>query len=526
MIKTDFLVLGAGIAGLSYALKTARFLPDKKVCVISKVDMEEGNTRYAQGGIAAVQNLVEDSFESHLQDTLVAGGGLCDKEIVEMVVREAPERIRDLLAWEVAFDSTDEGNFHLGREGGHSQHRILHSKDSTGRKIQEALIKQARSCANIELLDHYFALDFIIHQQKEEKQCCGAYVLDLASNKIERVYAAVSMLASGGAGQVYGHTTNPAVATGDGIAMAARAGANIAGMEFVQFHPTALYEPGHGQAFLITEALRGFGAELRNARGEAFMQLYDPRGSLAPRDVVARAITQEMHKTNAPHIYLDARQLDGKSLKEHFPMIYEKCLSIGINICTDLIPVVPAAHYFCGGVKTDQWGRTSIRKLYASGECASTGLHGANRLASNSLLEALVFSQRAFLHSSKAIESASSSTVVEERFLPGAMPASVLPLSIQQDRLALQMLMDRYAGIIRRRDELNILRSRLEELIARAHELTTSLPVSVPLWEHYNMLTVAMLVVKAAQERQESVGLHYLAPQLHHQEPVMDQAVL
>ncbi len=523
MVKTDFLVLGAGIAGLSYALKVARFYPDKKVIVISKADIQEGNTRYAQGGIAAVMDLVQDSFESHLADTLVAGGGLCERKVAEMVVREAPARIKDLLDWEVAFDST-EGGFHLGREGGHSHHRVLHSKDSTGRTIEEALVKEARHCPNILLLEHYFALDFILLAQEGENTCCGAYVVNLTSGKLERIFAGITLLASGGAGQVYAHTTNPAVATGDGLAMAARAGANISNMEFVQFHPTALYEAQNkGAVFLITEALRGFGAELRNKGGAAFMKDYDRRGSLAPRDVVARAITLEMHKTGESHVYLDARQLDSQSLKEHFPMIYEKCRSIGIDICADLIPVVPAAHYFCGGVKTDAWGRTSIRNLFASGECASTGLHGANRLASNSLLEALVFSHRASMLSFSALEGASFGPTRPTQFYEEEEFLLDLPPRFIGYRQEVQMLMDKHAGIIRNRLELKEVDKRLEERFREVEAAAGEQPVSIPLWELYNLLMVSRLVIKAALERREGVGLHYLSVEPLSPGPFLDQ---
>jgi L-aspartate oxidase len=394
-MQTDFLVIGSGIAGLTYALKTARQFPGKKVMVLTKTQSDETNTKYAQGGIAGVMDMDNDSFEKHIEDTLIAGDGLCNRPTVEIVVKEGVERIREIIQWGAQFDKAPDGDFKLGKEGGHSESRILHHKDVTGKEMERALLEAIRSCPNIELISHCFVLDlitqhhlgYLVTKSTPDIECYGVYVLNLQTSRIEKILSHITLLATGGNGQVYRTTTNPSIATGDGIAMVYRAKGRIENMEFIQFHPTALYEAGvRGYSFLITEAVRGDGGILRNHQGEAFMARYDERKDLAPRDIVARAIDQEMKINGTEHVYLDCRHIGKEKFLEHFPNIYEKCLSIGIDITKDMIPVAPAAHYSCGGIKTDEWGRTSIRHLYAAGECASTGLHGANRLASNSLL--------------------------------------------------------------------------------------------------------------------------------------------
>src|ERR1700712_1863166 len=412
MIQTDFLVVGSGIAGLTYALKVAQHYPDKKVTVITKTKTDETNTKYAQGGIAGVWDNEKDSFDKHIEDTLIAGDGLCNRQVVEIVVKEGVDRIRDLIGWGAQFDKDDDGDYSLGKEGGHSEYRILHHKDVTGKEMERALVDTVSKQRNIEIIKYCFVLDiltqhhlgYMVTKATPDITCYGVYALNLQNNHIEKILAGITLLATGGNGQIYRSTTNPSIATGDGVAMVYRAKGRIENMEFIQFHPTALYEAGiRGQSFLITEAVRGDGGILRNAKGEAFMERYDPRLDLAPRDIVARAIDSEMKRSGTEHVYLDCRHMDKEKFIHHFPNIYEKCLSMGIDVMQQMIPVAPAAHYSCGGIKTDEWGRTSIKNLYACGECASTGLHGANRLASNSLLEAMVFGHRCYLNSKEAI---------------------------------------------------------------------------------------------------------------------------
>lgn len=405
-MQTDFLVIGSGIAGLTYALKVANQYPDKKILVMTKAAADETNTKYAQGGVAVVNDLENDSFEKHIEDTLIAGDGLCNRNVVEIVVKEGPDRVRELIEWGARFDKEKDGDYKLGKEGGHSEFRIIHHKDITGWEMERALLEAVSQQKNIEFIKHCFVVDiitqhhlgYLITKSSPATECYGVYALNLETNRIEKIIAKITLLATGGNGQVYRTTTNPSIATGDGVAMVYRAKGRIENMEFIQFHPTALYEPGlRGQAFLITEAVRGDGGILRNKDGEAFMEQYDERKDLAPRDIVARAIDSEMKRTGTEHVWLDCRHFTKEKFTEHFPNIYEKCLSIGIDITQSMIPVAPAAHYSCGGIKTDEWGRTSIQNLYACGECSSTGLHGANRLASNSLLEAMVFAHRCFI---------------------------------------------------------------------------------------------------------------------------------
>jgi len=528
-MHTNFLVIGSGIAGLTYALKVAEQCPDKIVTILTKAQSDETNTKYAQGGIAGVMDTDHDSFEKHIEDTLNAGDGLCNREIVEIVVREGVERIREIISWGAQFDKEPDGDFKLGREGGHSEYRILHHKDVTGREMERALLAAIKKRPNIQLISHCFVLDlitqhhlgYLVTKSTPDIECYGVYVLNLNNNKIEKIIADTTLLATGGNGQVYRTTTNPAIATGDGVAMVYRAKGRIENMEFIQFHPTALYEAGvRGQSFLVTEAVRGDGGILRNHAGEAFMERYDPRKDLAPRDIVARAIDNEMKINGTEHVYLDCRHFSKEKFIEHFPNIYEKCLSIGINVSKDMIPVAPAAHYSCGGIKTDEWGRSSIRNLYAAGECASTGLHGANRLASNSLLEAMVFAHRAYVDSVSANEPRKIPLSGKQVDLPG--DGSGIPdwnasgttspremILITQSVKEMKLLMSDYVGIVRNNERLQRANRRLDLLHEETEALYERTVVSPQLCELRNMITVAYLVVKSAEFRKESRGLHF-----------------
>lgn len=510
--KVDFLVIGTGIAGLSYAIKVA---DHGKVCIVTKTKAEETATRYAQGGIAAVM-YTPDTYEKHITDTLVAGDELNDEKIVRITITESTERIKELIAWGAEFDRTSSGRYDLGKEGGHSENRVLHHKDNTGFEIQRALLQQVKSHPNIEILENTFTLDIItrhhfgeeVYRRHRDIECYGAYVLDIPSNQIQTILAKTTMLSSGGAGNVYATTTNPELATGDGIAMVYRAKGIIEKMEFIQFHPTALYNPKEKPSFLITEALRGFGAVLKNLNGEEFMQKYDSRLSLAPRDIVARAIDNELKLSGNDCVYLDCRHLNKNSLITGFPTIYAKCLSAGIDITRDMIPVVPAAHYTCGGIKVDEYSRSSISMLYASGECASTGLHGANRLASNSLLESVVFSHRASIDAISRINSITFRDDIPNWDTEG-MELNEEMILITQSLKDLQAIMSSYVGIVRSNLRLKRALDRLEILHRETEELYDESILTVKLCELRNMINVAYLIIRMAMQRKESRGLHY-----------------
>jgi L-aspartate oxidase len=510
--KPDFLIIGSGIAGLSYALKVA---PHGKVCMITKANEDESNTKYAQGGIAAVMHS-PDSYQKHIEDTLIAGGGICDEEVVRMVITESTERINELIEWGAKFDKTSDGEYDLAKEGGHSENRILHHKDNTGYEIERALLAAVHKHPNIEILDHHFAIDIltqhhlgiIVNSKTPDLECYGIYVLNLKNNTIEKILAKTILMATGGAGNVYATTTNPTIATGDGVAMVYRAKGRIEGMEFYQFHPTSLYNPGENPSFLISEAVRGFGAILKTVDGKEFMQKYDKRKSLAPRDIVARAIDNEMKIRGDDYVYLDCRHLDKKELLKHFPNIYEKCLSIGIDMMKDYIPVVPAAHYMCGGIKVDKKGRSNIKHLYAVGECSSTGLHGANRLASNSLLEAVVYAHHAAMDAIEEIKTASFNDAIPDWNAEGTNHPEEMVLLIQSLR-EVQVIMTNYVGIVRSDLRLQRAFDRLEILYKENEALFLKTTVSEKLCELRNLINVAYIIIKQARNRKESRGLHY-----------------
>ncbi|ASZ10571.1 L-aspartate oxidase [Chitinophaga pendula] len=516
MQQVDFLVIGSGIAGLTYALKIADTFPDKKITIITKTREDETNTKYAQGGVAVVNDLENDSFEKHIEDTLIAGDGLCNPQTVEIVITEGPQRVNEIIAWGANFDKNPDGDFSLGREGGHSEFRVIHHKDVTGKEIERALLEALHRKPNIELITHCFVVDlitqhhlgFLVTKATPDIECYGVYVLNLKTNKIETILGRITLLATGGNGQVYRSTTNPAIATGDGIAMVYRAKGRIENMEFIQFHPTALYQPGVSNSFLITEAVRGDGAILRNIQGEDFMHKYDARLSLAPRDIVARAIDSEMKLAGTEHVFLDCRHMDKEKFIHHFPNIYEKCLSIGIDVSQQMIPVAPAAHYSCGGIKTDEWGRTSIRNLYACGECASTGLHGANRLASNSLLEAMVFAHRCYLDAVKNIDNTAFRTMVPDWDATGTTAPREMIL-ITQSLKELKQIMSDYVGIVRTDERLQRAMRRLDILHEETESLYEKTAVSPQLCELRNLITAGYLIVKGATFRKESRGLHF-----------------
>ena len=514
--KTDFLVVGSGIAGLTYALKVAFACPDKKVLVITKTIADETNTKYAQGGIAGVTDFENDSYEKHIEDTLIAGDGLCNPKIVEIVVKEGPLRIQEMIDWGARFDKDEEGEFKRGREGGHSEYRILHHKDVTGKEMERALLQTVAEQKNIEIIKHCFVVDiltqhhlgYLVTKATPDIECYGIYALDMQENRIIKILSRITVFATGGNGQVYRTTTNPVIATGDGIGMVYRAKGRIENMEFIQFHPTALYQQGVSPAFLITEAVRGDGGILRNKNGEAFMEKYDPRKDLAPRDIVARAIDSEMKKAGTEHVWLDCRHMDLKKFKEHFPNIYSTCKLAGIDVALQMIPIAPAAHYSCGGIKTDDWGHTSIRNLYACGECASTGLHGANRLASNSLLEAMVFAHRSYLDSIEKINTISFREDIPDWNAEGTTAPHEMIL-ITQSIKELQLLMSDYVGIVRTNIRLNRASKRLDLLHEEIEALYETTLVSPQLCEVRNLITTGYLIVKGAQFRKESRGLHF-----------------
>jgi L-aspartate oxidase len=496
-MNVDFLVVGTGLAGLVYALKMA---DHAKVLILSKKDSLANNSRWAQGGIAAVISST-DSFEQHIQDTLTAGAGLCDAEIVRQAVEEAPDRIQDLVNWGVNFDP------HLTKEGGHAHRRILHVQDQTGKVIHETILAKVRQHPNIQILENHFAIDLITNRKTPERECLGAYVLNTKTAAVITVLAKATVLATGGAGKIYLYTTNWEGSTGDGIAMAYRSGAKVANMEFMQFHPTCLHHVTE-RSFLISEALRGEGAELVNAKGEAFMKKHHPMGSLAPRDIVARSIDLEMKQSGAESVFLDITHRSADFIIKHFPVIYEKCLSLGIDITKQPIPVVPAAHYLCGGVWTDKHGQTSVPNLFAVGETACTGLHGANRLASNSLLECLVFSHAASLKSKVLLKRSPSQVSVPDWVYSSTNNPDEMAVVVHMWN-EIRQLMWNYVGIVRSNRRLERAHHRLQNLSDEVREYYWDFHLNTDLLELRNLALVASLSVQSAILRKESRGAHF-----------------
>ena len=510
--KYDFLIIGSGVAGMSYALQVANS-GKGKVALLCKTTMEEANTAKAQGGIASVTNLLVDNFEKHIEDTMIAGDYISDPEAVKQVVENAPAAIQRLVRWGVNFDKNEQGDFDLHREGGHSEFRILHHADDTGAEIQRGLMAAVKANPNIKVLENHFAVEIItqhhlgirVTRRTPDIECYGAYILNPDTGKVDTYLSKVTLMATGGTGAIYQTTSNPNIATGDGIAMVYRAKGKVKDMEFVQFHPTVLFNPKETHpAYLITEAMRGYGGILRLPNGEEFMQKYDERLSLAPRDIVAR----EMKIHGLDHVCLDVTHKNPEETRHHFPNIYAKCLSIGIDITKDYIPVAPSAHYMCGGIKVDLDGQSSIKRLYAVGECSCTGLHGGNRLASNSLIEAVVYAEAAAKHSIEVIDNYKFNENIPEWNDEGTMTNEENVL-IAQDVKEVGQIMSTYVGIVRSDLRLHRAWERLDLLYEETEHLFKRVKPTRDICELRNMINVGYLITRQAIERKESRGLHY-----------------
>ncbi len=508
MKRCDFLVIGSGIAGLLSAIKVATANSQAAVAVITKSDSTTTNTRMAQGGIAVTLNGTSEKLEQHIQDTLRAGAGLCNESIVRQVVGEGASCLQELIDWGVRFDRSDLQMYDLAREGGHSTSRILHHKDKTGEEIHRVLLNKVKSLPNLQLFNHHLALDLIIEKGPNENVCHGANALCIKSKQIFSFFASSTILGTGGIGQVYPCTTNPVIATGDGIALAYRAGAQISGMEFIQFHPTALFSGAmENPAFLISEAVRGFGAYLLNSRHERFMSRYDELGELACRDRVALAIEKEMLKTENDFVYLDCRHLEKTSFKRHFPNIVNELAKRGIDFATDLIPVMPAMHYLCGGINVDSHGKTSIENLLACGECANTGMHGANRLASNSLLEAMVFAHHC-AHEALGFLNRSSCRTQQYKVTMSLRHKRKVEnlVFIQNRKHTIQSIIGRYAGILRDNIQLSYALANLDNLQKEIKRYYQTHEITLASSELRNLAIVAKLIVQQSIERKENIG--------------------
>jgi L-aspartate oxidase len=509
----DVLVIGTGISGLTYAIQIAEKNPKVSMVLISKSELSEGNTRYAQGGIAVVSNFKTDSFKKHVEDTLIAGAGTCNPEVVKFVIEEGHDRVKELINWGAQFDRNKK-QLDLAKEAGHSEKRIVHYKDQTGLHIQEALIEKIKTYPNIELLERHTLVDLITDHHSKEKagRCYGAYVISQEEEKIIKITAKITVLSTGGAGSLYAHSTNPKIATGDGLGAAYRARVRMEGLPFVQFHPTALYLEVNHNTFLITEAVRGAGAILVNAQGERFMENYDPRLELAPRDIVARSIQLEIQNQTENFVWLDGSKIQIHKWKKHFPNILETCKSLGILLPKDPIPVVPAAHYFCGGIKVNEKSETHLKGLFAIGECSATGLHGANRLASNSLLESLVFAQRAAKETLHALGEKLPSTAFYDAIPEwdgDAYSKSNEIQAINEYRAELQELMTKYVGIFKTNEGLKIAEKRIDKIYNSVQKIYNNNKLTNGLCELRNMVSIAYLITKQSQEIKLNQGVFY-----------------
>ena len=509
----DVLIIGTGISGLSFAIKLAQCNPEISIVLISKDQVSEGNTKYAQGGIAVVSDFEKDSFEKHIQDTLTAGAGACNPEVVKFVVEEGKDRLKELITWGTQFDTQKE-NLHLVKEGGHSEKRVVHYKDHTGLHIQEALMNKIKSFKNIQILENHTLVDLITdhHSKEKHNRCYGAYVISKKEESILKISAKITALCTGGAGSLYAHSTNPSIATGDGLGAAYRAKVHMDKLPYVQFHPTALYHKVNGNTFLITEAVRGAGAKLKNSSGARFMNEYDSRKELAPRDIVARAIQKEIQKQQEKYVALDCSEISAETWKKHFPNIYDTCATLDIHLPQDPIPVVPAAHYFCGGIQVNSNSESKLKGLYAIGECSSTGLHGANRLASNSLLEALVFSHRAALNVINALQEKLPDSSFYEA-LPewkgDTYSNSVEIKEIRQLRLRLQEVMTNQVGIFKTTNGLKEADFEMYEIYKKVQEIYNQHKLTNGLCELRNMVSIAHLIIQQAQSITENKGVFY-----------------
>ena len=519
MIKTDVLVIGSGISGLSYAIKIAENLPDAKITIVTKADEDESNTKYAQGGLAVVTDFSKDNFEKHIEDTMRAGDGENKRDVVEMVVKEGPHRFQELVDWGTHFDQEAGGDYKLGREGGHTENRIVHHKDITGFEIERALLAKANASENIEILDHHYGIDLITQHHVPGKEfnhddihCYGAYILDHKDKKIKKITSKITLVATGGAGHVYKNTTNPLIATGDGIAFVHRARGKVSNMQYYQFHPTALYSKIDGMLFLISEAVRGDGAKLRTKDGKPFMHKYDEREELASRDIVARAIDNELKISGDDYVGLDCRAMDQEKFKEHFPNIYQKCMSEGIDPFKQLIPVVPACHYLMGGIEVDMDGQSSIKNLFAVGECTNSGLHGANRLASNSLLEGLVFGHNAAMKTVELLKKNEFNfddlKAVPEWNEEGMAMMDELVI-VSYLRKQLQEMMSDLVGIVRSNSRLAIAKKKQQEIFEAVTELYNYSIMSPQLSELRNLVNVSYLIIKQSLQMKENKGAFY-----------------
>ncbi|HBH06793.1 MAG TPA: L-aspartate oxidase [Flavobacteriales bacterium] len=514
MLKTDYLIIGSGIAGLSLAVKLSERYPERDICIVTKGDRDESNTKYAQGGMAVVTDVLTDSFEKHIQDTFSAGAKEGDINVIRNIVEQAPDRLKELVEWGVNFDRSRKGELSLGREGGHSEHRIVHHKDITGLEIERSLLYYVENQKNIRVFQNAHAIDLITEhhlgkkvRRGDEIMCFGCYVFLSEEHRIEAIISSATVLATGGLGQVYQTTTNPIIATGDGIGMAYRAKAEVEGLELIQFHPTALYHTELKPSFLISEAVRGAGASVINAEGERFLLNYDKRGELAPRDIVSRAIDQEMKRTGVDHVYLDVTHMIDKFIEE-FPNIYSKCQELFIDPTLQWIPIAPAAHYAMGGVKINLKGRTSLKNLYANGECASSGLHGSNRLASNSLLEAIAISHNIFLDLENVNSIDTSYMNIPDWYVQNSCEVRERAL-IEFIRSEIQQTMSRYVGIVRSNELLNRASTRLSVLYAEVLDLYKTSNMSSAIIELRNMIATSYLIVEQSRKRKHNSGAYF-----------------